>query len=227
MGATLPPTSWKDCGLSSVTAEYQCVSPLQPTVTQEHPLPKGSAHWQEAPFPLQQVRQLTKRSCFFVFPQPCVALQKQFLAIFVHKAGLRELREHKQFVSSVLRTFPNTWTSQPLQWRTSQTHPPTSIYSHNSKVLSPLPTFSSLKFSESRDHLKESAASATLPAPIGVRWGKQQLPLMHTHSDFLNENYQHIQDYPACCRKAVETPLPKCEPCVICCTRAAPRTLRL
>lgn len=162
-------------GVQSVLHLYLC------TFTLEHLLPKGFAPWQwgsAAPFPLQHTRQPTKRSCFFVFPQPCVALQKLFLAIFPHRAGLGELWDHKQFASSVLRTCPNTLAFQPLQWRTSQP-PPSSIYSHNSKILAPLPTFSSLKLSESRDHIGEPAASVALPASIGVRCGKQAVTNPH------------------------------------------------
>lgn len=136
----------------------------------------------------------------------------------MHKAGWRELQDHKQFVSSVLRTFPNTWAFQPLQWRTSQPSPPP-IYSHNSKILSPLPTSSSLKLSESREpalgtcfFLKEAATSVDVPASIGVRCGKQQLSQTssHAHTFWLfKEKYQHFQGYPACCRESCWDTSPK------------------
>lgn len=171
--------TWQDCILGLVTAEYQrctkCAVPLSVYIHLGASPPQRIcflAWGSGTPFPLQHTRQPTKRSCTFVFPQPCVALQKLFLAIFPHRAGLGELWDHKQFVSSVLRTFPNTLAFQPLQWRTSQP-PPSSIYSHNSKILAPLPIFSSLKLSESMNHLGETAASVTLPASIGLRYGKQ------------------------------------------------------
>lgn len=179
----------QDCGLGLVTTEYQgyekCASPLS-AYSHSGASPSqricSLAGGSGAPFPLQQARQLTKRSCFCVFPQPCVALQKYFLAIFVHKAGLRELRDHKQFVSSVLRTFPNTWAFQPLQWRTSQPSPPP-IYSHNSKILSPLPTSSSLKLSESREpalgtcfFLKEAATSCCSSPHRSEMWKAATIP---------------------------------------------------
>lgn len=204
--------AWQDCGLGLVIAKYQgyttCASPLWAyshpgSILSPKDLLPGMRLWGS----LQQARQPTKRSCFFVFPQPCVALQKSFMAIFVHKAGLRELQDHKQLVSSVLRTLPNTLAFQPLQWRTSQ--PPSSIYSRNSKILAPLLTSSSLKLSESMDHLGEPAASAALPSPIKVRCGKQQLPCTPSHAHTLwlfkvgsTEKYQNFQDYPTCCRES-------------------------
>lgn len=73
----------QDCGLGLVTTEYQgyakCASPLSAYSHSGASPPQricSLAGGSGAPFPLQQARQLTKRFCFCVFPQPCVALQK-------------------------------------------------------------------------------------------------------------------------------------------------------
>lgn len=77
-----------------------------------------------------------------------VALQKSFLAIFVHKAGLRES------CGTINNLFPlQSEHFQTLllfsQFTEEHLIKPSSIYSHDSKILAPLPT-SSLKLSESK-----------------------------------------------------------------------------
>lgn len=212
VGITLPPTPGRTVAsawsLLNIR-DTQPVLPLRlPTVTLEHPCPKGSTVWHEALgllFPSSKPGNRPRDLASLSFPSP---VQKSFFAIFVHKASLRELRDHKQFVSSALKTFPNTLAFQPLQWRTSQ--PPSPIYRHNSKILAPLPTSSSLKLSESKDHLGEPAASAALPAPVGVRCGKQQLLHTPSHAQTLfKEKYQNFQDYPTCYRESCWDTSPK------------------